>query len=100
MLKLEVEINEIDYNLLIEKYLPIFIESLQKNNMAISSFIPNGLSSSIIKNIVTKLNYEQKNKLVADLINSNSIKISEKITEIAQKNDIVLTIDSLKAEVD
>lgn len=100
MLKLEVEINEIDYNLLIEKYLPIFIESLQKNNMAISSFIPNGLSSSIIKNIVTKLNYEQKNKLVADLINSNSIKISEKITEIAQKNDIVLTIDSLKTEVD
>ena len=100
MIRLEVKISNIDYDTLIEKYLPVFIESFQASNAPISMLVQNGLSDSFIKNIITKLNYDQKNKLTAELINSNSAKISEMLVEVAEKNNIIFDIDLLKAESD
>ena len=81
MVKLEIELSDIDYDQLLNTFLPKMQEKLG----------PNSALSSLLAGSSTK------DKLAAQVINMNSETLSRKMEEMAAKNGIPGKVRNLKA---
>ncbi len=96
MIKLELEISEVDYKTLLS-LLPQLGEQLRQSGNPVGMLLSNGMSSGMAKRVLATLSQEQKDKLAADLINGNSQKLIGKTEELARQNGVGLKIASLEA---
>ena len=90
MVKLEIELSDIDYDQLLNTYLPKMQEKLGENS-PISSL--GGLAGSLLGMAPDSM----KDKLAAEAINANADKLSEKMEEMAAKNGIPGKVKTLRA---
>jgi hypothetical protein len=98
MIKVEIELNDIDYDSLIEQYLPLMLEKLRQSGNPASKLISGGMPASMAKMILRKLPQPLKEQLTADLINSNKNKIAELLQETARQNNVRLSIGDIKTK--
>ncbi len=96
MIKLELEISEVDYETLLN-LLPQMGEQLRQSGNPVGMLLSNGMSAGMAKKVLSTLSQEQKDRLAADLINGNSRKLIDKTEELAQQNGVGLKIASLEA---
>ncbi|MCD8353487.1 MAG: hypothetical protein LUC47_04135 [Clostridiales bacterium] len=96
MIKLELEISEVDYETLLN-LLPQMGEQLRQSGNPVAMLLSNGMSAGMAKKVLSTLSQEQKDRLAADLINGNSRKLIDKTEELAQQNGVGLKIASLEA---
>ena len=92
MVKLEIELSDIDYDQLMNTFLPKIQEKLGDSS-PLSSLLGGGLAGSL-------LNFagnSTKDKLAAEVINMNADKLGKKIEEMAAKNGIPGKVKSLRA---
>ncbi|MCD8189243.1 MAG: hypothetical protein LUD78_03325 [Clostridiales bacterium] len=98
MIKLELEISEVEYETLLN-LLPKVGEQLRQSGNPVGMLLSNGMSAGMAKRVLSTLSQEQKDKLAADLINGSSQKIIGKTEEVARQNGVGLKIASLEAKV-
>ncbi|MCD7844052.1 MAG: hypothetical protein LUG17_05465 [Clostridiales bacterium] len=96
MIKLELEISEVDYETLLN-LLPQMGEQLLQSGNPVGMLLSNGMSTGMAKRVLSTLSQEQKDRLAADLINSNSRKLIDKTEELARQNGVGLKIASVEA---
>lgn len=96
MIKLELEISEVDYEALLN-LLPQMGEQLRRSGNPVGMLLSNGMSTGMAKRVLSTLSQEQKDRLAADLINGNSQKLIDKTEELAQQNGVGLKIASVEA---
>ncbi len=87
-MKLELEIDNIDYDTLIERYLPILEEGLKKSGHPAARLLGGGMSGSMVKMFLRSLSKEKKDKLLADLFNSNKAAVIRYVQETLEKQGI------------
>ncbi|MBR3545067.1 MAG: hypothetical protein IKN76_03265 [Oscillospiraceae bacterium] len=92
MVKLELELSDIDYDQLLNTFLPKMQEKLGPNS-ALSSLLGGGLAGSLM----SMAGNSTKDKLAAQVINMNSETLGRKMEEMAAKNGIPGKVRNLKA---
>jgi hypothetical protein len=97
MIKLGIEITDIDYDSLIEQYLPLMTERLRQSGNPVAMLISNGMPASMAKMILKKLPPATKDQLTADLLNTNKDQLSLLLKGLALEQKVRLEIGDLKA---
>ena len=98
MIKIEVELSELDYNSIIDQYLPVMIEKLQQTDNPVALLISNGMPAAMAKMILKSLPQDKKDKLAADLVNAYKDKIRQAIEETAERQNIHMKIGDIQAK--
>lgn len=98
MIKIEFELTDIDYDSLIEQYLPVLTERLRRTGNPVAMLISNGMPASMAKAILKKLPPDTKDQLTADLINSNKDVLTQLLKETARGQNVRLEITGLNAK--
>ena len=97
MIRIEFELTDIDYDSLIEQYLPVLTERLRQSGNPVAMLLSNGMPSSMAKMILKNLPSATKDQLTADLINSNRDQLVRLLKETAQGQNVRLEITGLTA---
>jgi hypothetical protein len=100
MIKIEIEVKDIDYDSLIEQYLPMMTERLRRSNNPVASLLSNGMPASMAKSILKKLPPAKKDQLTAELINANRDQLVRLLLDLAQQNKIKADVAALKAKAE
>lgn len=93
MVKLELELTDIDYDALINEYLPKFQDKLAESGSPLSSLLGGGLATTLLAHASTSM----KDKMAAELINMNAPRLERKMEEMAAKNGLPGRVRNLKA---
>lgn len=99
-MKITLNINNIDYESIIDKSVPLLKEKEQADNNILLKTISGILSmpGDIPKKMLNALPQETKDELVVYLINSNKVKIAELLQNILANKGIELRIDDIEIE--
>lgn len=99
-MKITLNINNIDYESIIDKSVPLLKEKAQADNNIMLKTISGILSmpGDIPKKMLNALPQETKDELVVYLINSNKVKIAELLQNILANKGIELRIDDIEIE--
>lgn len=100
MIKIEIDIKDIDYDSLIEQYLPVMTERLRQSGNPVAMLLSNGMPASMAKMILKKLPPATKDQLAADLVNTNKDQVVKLLTETARGQNVRLEISDLKARTE
>jgi hypothetical protein len=97
MIKVEIDIDELDYNALIDRYLPVMAEKLRQTNNPIAMLLSNGMPESVAKTVVKGLSQEKKEHLTAELFNANSAVLARQLEAFGRQNDVRFTVRGMRA---
>ena len=88
MIKLEIELDNIDYDSLLEQYLPKITEELRASGNPVGMLLSNGMPAAMAKKIFHGLSPESKDKLTADILKANKNNLIKALREFAEKQNI------------
>lgn len=97
MLKLELEISELDYKTLVDYLLPLMGDQLRSSGNPLGMLLSNGMSAGMAKRILDTVPNQQVDALIADVINGNSLHLAGKIEEAAEQNHVGIKVNSIHA---
>lgn len=103
MIKLDLVLDEIDYNKVIDYIVPKLVDNLIiKDNKLARLFTMisdvNTLSSDMLKAALDTLPQQKKNDLIVSLFTVYNEDIIEQINKLLTKNDIAVNISQVNAE--
>ena len=98
MIRVELELKDIDFDSLIDQFLPVMIEKLRQSGNPASRLLSAGMPPAMAKMILKKLPKATKEQLTADLINSNKVQIAGFLKDIAGQNKIRLNLSDMRAK--
>jgi hypothetical protein len=98
MIKIELEVEDLDYNALLDQFLPVMIDKLRQTNNPIALLISNGMPAAMAKTILQNLPQEKKDHLTADLINSYHTQLAEQAEEFAKQQNISVKVQTIHAK--
>ena len=93
MVKLELELTDIDYDYLIREYLPQVQERLQQSGSPLGSLLSGGFAGGMLNLMPNSM----KDKLAAELINANAARLTEELEGIAARNGIPGRVRNFRA---
>lgn len=93
MIKLELELEDMDFDALVDLYLPQLAEKFKKDGNPLGVLMNPGMAKTLLRT----MSQEKKEQLAADLINGNSERITRMFEESAAKRGIKFKIVSAKA---
>lgn len=94
MIKLELELHDVDYDALIRNYLPRVREMLEKTGSPLAST----LSGPFAETLLLRSPDSVKEKLCAELLNANSAALERRLEELAAQNGLRGTVKNVRAE--
>ncbi len=97
MIKLCVKLDDVDYNGLIDRFLPIFLEKAAKSGdskLKMLSSLPQGVAAGMLKS----LSDDKKEELALSLIRMNGEKIAALLTDEGSRRGINFKITEITAE--
>ena len=97
MVKIELEITDIDYDTLIERYLPLMGDKLRESGNPLGSLLSGGMSGSLARTVLQKSPQSAKDKLAADLINGSAPRLSAELEKFARQKGVEIRIGALRA---
>ena len=92
MVKLEIVLSDIDYDRLLNTFMPQMKEKLGENS-PLSSLLSGGLAGSLL----SMAGNSTKDRLAAEVINRNSDMLGRKMEEMAERSGIPGKVKSLRA---
>lgn len=95
MLKLELVIDELDYDGIFDQFGSVITEKLKESGNPAGMLPP-----AFIKGFVTGMPAKKRDKMAAELINANRGKLQRGIEELAASKGIKLLVVSAKAETE
>lgn len=97
MITLQIQLSDLDYDVLVDQFLPALTEQLRSSGNPVGMLLSNGMSAELAKRIIKGLSQEQKDRLATDLINGNQEKIRNFIEQAATQKGVSLKITSVQA---
>jgi|GEM_PF-894820 len=93
MVKLELELTQIDYDYLIREFLPKIADKLQQSGSPLAGLLSGGMAGTLIQMAPDSM----KDKVVAEFINSAAPKLGAQIEKVAADNGISCKVRNLQA---
>ncbi len=93
MVKLELELADIDYDALLRDYLPRIRDKLEQSGSPLAGMLSGGMAGTMLQLAPTSL----KDRLAAEMLNMNASKLEQQLTEMAARNGINGKVQNLKA---
>lgn len=93
MIRLELEVSDMDLDALVELYLPQFAEKLKREGNPLAAV----LNPTMVKTLLKTMSQDRKEQLACELINGNSAKMAKIFEESAAKRGINFKVHSAKA---
>ena len=93
MVKLELELTEIDYDYLIKEFLPKIADKLQESGNPLAGLLSGGMAGTLIQMAPTSM----KDKVVAEFITSAAPRLSAQIEKVAADNGVSCKVKNLRA---
>ena len=100
MIRLELTLTDVDFDTLIELYLPQLAEKLRASGNPVGMLLSNGMSPAMAKTVLRTLSQEKKEQLCADLINGNSARIAELFESAAAQKGIRFHVAGASAKAE
>lgn len=97
MIRLTIELEDIDFDVLIEHYLPVIGSQLRANGNPLGSLLSNGASASVAKGMLRAMSPEKKEQLAAELINGNRQRLIDSLEKLAASHGFQAQVRSLQA---
>ena len=97
MIHVDITLEEIDFDSLIDRYLPLIMEKLRDSDNSLSRLISGGMPANLAKAALHKLPQDKKERIAAELINRNSAKLKEKAEGYARENGVPIKIGRITA---
>jgi len=98
MIKLELTLDNIDYDALAERYLPYFRTAAANSGNPMLKVIANTMPPELVKKFVHSLPQGKKDELCKNLINANLPALMQNAHEAMQKMGVNARIVEAKAE--
>ena len=100
MLKLTVDVTDLDYDALVEHFLPQLIESYSQQNPTLGRLLSggSGLAAGAIKSIVSHMSEDKKEAMAADLLTKNGGLLTDKLEGVLLENGIKVNVSGFHAE--
>lgn len=98
MIQLTLELDDLDYDALVDQFLPVLTEQLRASGNPLGALLSNGMPASMAKGILHGLSQEKKERLATDLINGNKARFISMIQEMAAKREIRISVRDLQAK--
>jgi Rod binding domain-containing protein len=99
MIKLEINVSEVDYDKLVEQFLPMLIDNLRQSNNPAAALLSGGIPLPLAKMIVKKMPEQTKEQLVAELLNTNKAEMIRLLEETAAANGYHFRVSDINAHV-
>lgn len=96
MIKLELTLTNLDFDALVDLYLPQLSEKFKREGNPLGTL----MSPGMVKTMLRTMNQQKKEKLAAELINGNSDRICRMFEESAAKRGIQFKISDAKASAE
>ncbi len=93
MVKLELELTDIDYDSFVQEYLPKIQEKLQQSGNPLGTMLSGGFAGGML----SLMSDSMKDKLAAELINASAPRLSEELEKMAARNGIPGKVRNLRA---
>ncbi len=97
MIRLSIELDDVDFDRLIEQYLPVIGDQLRASGNPVGMLLSNGMSAGMAKGILRTLSQDKKEQLAADLINGNAAKLTASIEKMAAEKGFQAKVRALEA---
>lgn len=97
MIRLEIELDEVDFNALIDRYLPVIGEHLRGSGNPLGALLSNPASASMAKGLLRSLSREKQEQLAAALINDNKDKLTAALENLAAEQGVRAQVRALHA---
>ena len=98
MIRIEMTIDELDYDSLLDQYLPVIAEKLRETGNPVGMLLSNGMPASMAKSIVAGLPQSARDKLAVDLLNANGARLGQKVEELAAGKGVHVRVSAVHAE--
>lgn len=102
MIELNLLIDDIDYEALAERFMPLILEKADPSDMepwARLLLLSSGINAGTISKILSRLPKEKKDELAVHYINKNRDKIIELLTDMAGAKGLKADIKDVSAEL-
>ena len=93
MVKLELELTDIDYDTLIREYLPKIKDKLEQSGSPFAGMASGGMAGTLLQMAPTSL----KDKLAAEMLNMNAPKLEQLFSDMAARNGLSGKVQNFKA---
>ena len=98
MIKLEIEIDDIDYAALAKELTPMAGDALRSNGNPLAALLQSGAVGPVARAVLDRTPKSAKDKLAAELIDSNSWKLISALEQASARKGIRLRIGRIHAE--
>lgn len=95
MLRLELELNELDYTALADLMLPLMAEELKRSGNPMGALLSS--SPAMAKKLLSTLSQSQLDSLAAKVINKNSTAMARRAEAMAAQQGVHARVVSMKA---
>lgn len=100
MIKLEIEIDDIDYGALAAEYLPQMGDRLRAGGNPLAMLLSSGAAGPAAQALLARAPKSAKDKLAAELIDSNSWKLRTTLEQMASQKGVAIRIGKLHASAE
>lgn len=97
MIKLEIDMDDLNYENLVDRYLPMVAEELRGSGNPGAMLFSDGLPACMAKKIIGGLPQDKKDALAADLLNAYSKELRDTAAAYAAQNGVDITILNIHA---
>lgn len=97
MIRLTIELEDMDFDALIDRYLPVIGEQLRSSGNPLGALLSGGASASVAKGLLRALSRAQQEQLAAELINSNRARLTASLEQLAADQGFQARVTSLQA---
>ena len=98
MIKLEIEIDDIDYGALVKELAPMAGDALQNRGNPLASLLQSGAAGPLARAVLDRTPKSAKDKLAAELIGANNRKLIENLEQASARKGVRLRIGRIRAE--
>ena len=93
MVKLELELTDIDYDTLLRDYLPKIKDKLEQSGSPLAGMVSGGMASTLLQMAPASM----KDRLAAEVLNMNAAKLEQQLSEIAARNGLSGKVQNFRA---
>lgn len=95
MIKLELTVDQVDYNALAEQLLP----HLKNSGNPLGMMLGGGVSTEMVKRWLASMSQEKKEQLTVELLNANRDRLIQKASAALEKQGLPMHISGARASI-
>ena len=97
MIRLTVELEDVDFDALIERYLPVIGDQLRQSGNPLGALLSGNGSASVAKGLLRSLSREKQEQLAAQLLNGNRDRLAAELEKLAAGQGFRIRVGALRA---